>query len=117
MLGQFLSFKGYPCYAWVFPAMFILMVMGAFYVKFYFDLPKVTKRMFSLAAGVYVGGGLVMEMVGGRYSHVFGDNNAGFALLATVEESMEFVGIIILIYALIVYVKEHIGKVEIEIND
>lgn len=70
------------------------------YFKFFRDLPKKSQSLFLLAATFYVGGALGMEMVSGilikylRWTAVLG---------VVIEESLEMIGIVTFIYALLAY--------------
>ena len=54
-------------FAWVIIAipLFILFVIA--YLRFFFHLPRKTKILFALAAGLYVGGAIGFELIGAGY--------------------------------------------------
>ncbi|MCP4292082.1 MAG: hypothetical protein GY780_09660 [bacterium] len=92
-------------YAWVIPALFLVAGFGVFFLKFLFRLPIQTRKMFVLAAALFVGGAIGMELVGGGFDEAHGYDNLSYNLISTVEESMEMVGLIVFIRALF----EHLG--------
>ena len=47
-----------------------------------------------------------MEMLGGRSAASHGSDNFVFSMLATAEEALEMIGIILFIYALLNYLEE-----------
>ena len=91
-------------FAWVIIAipLFILFVIA--YLRFFFHLPRKTKILFALAAGLYVGGAIGFELIGAGYVSQYGKQNMTYIIIASIEESMEVAGLLILIYALLDYV-------------
>jgi hypothetical protein len=59
--------------------------------------------MLILAGAIYVGGALGMEMAAGVYDERHGYNTATTAVLSTIEETMEMVGLVVFIHALMQY--------------
>lgn len=93
-------------FAWVVPIGIVIIILGFFFISFLKDLPKTTRRMFVLAAVLYVSGAVGMEMLSGRYAASHGSDNFVFSMLATAEEALEMIGIILFIYALLNYLEE-----------
>ena len=58
------------------------------------------------AVAVYCSGALGMELVDGVYSHVYGEDNLGYASLTTVEELLEMLGVSLLVGAFLVHLRE-----------
>lgn len=106
-----LQLNGFFRFAWVIPAMMLLVVIGFIYRKFLVALPKKIKRLFLLASAVYITGGLVMEMIGGKYLQITAleipipDNSGllgmGMVLILAAEEMLEMCGVAIFIYTLL----------------
>jgi hypothetical protein len=69
---------------------------------------------FVLAGVVYVTGVLGMEMAGGRYlelTHQFArDKSPLYVLLSTAEETLEMAGLVLLVFALLSLLEEHISS-------
>lgn len=66
-----------------------------------------TTRGLLLAAALYVGGAIGLEMASGYYISRTGMNhNLTVALLATVEEFLEMSGVVVLIHAIL----SHLGQ-------
>lgn len=84
-------------FAWVVPAMVLLVVFAAVYLPFWYRLPEPTRTGFAVAGVVYVGGALGMEMVGAYLLTTFG---AGIAtgLTVLVEEGAEMVGSLLFLH-------------------
>jgi len=90
-------------FGWViFGAAFVLVV-GLAYLRFLIALPRRTAVLVTLAATLHVGGAIGLELVGGSLASSGGKDNAGFLLVATVEEALEMSGQIVLGYALLRY--------------
>ena len=53
-----------------------------------------------------------MEMLGGYLTYTTGNNdNLSYAILLTIEESLEMLGIVVFIHGLISYIKTYLGGV------
>lgn len=90
-------------FAWVVPAIPVVIVAAAAFVPFLAHLEARTRRLIVVAGVCYVGGALGLEMVEGWYLF---DVNAGersfaYSLLVGVEELLEMSGIALLIHALL----------------
>lgn len=101
---------------WVIPGAAFVIWFGKKFWKFVNHLPKRARRHFISAAIVYVGGALVMEMIGSYYAEAVGRRNIVYFLMTTVEEMMEMVGIIILIYGLLVYLEKWMQAFQIQVH-
>ena len=80
-------------------ATFALVVAIAF-LRFVLALDPGLRRQVMLAGALYVGGALGVELWGASYASVHGLDNVGFMLIATVEETLEMLGQIVLAHAL-----------------
>lgn len=52
---------------------------------------------------MYLGGTLGIELVGGYYGNFYSQENMTYALISTIEEGLEMLGIAVFIYALLSY--------------
>lgn len=91
-------------YAWVIPALAIVLVLAAYFLGFVLRLPARTRFAFILAAVLYVGGALGFEMFEGRLDELYGERNLAYMALVTVEEGLEMAGVIVFIDALLRYI-------------
>lgn len=89
---------------WVIPGIIVVIIFVRQYWKFTVNLPKKSRSHFMLAAMLYIGGSLGMEMVGSYYAELEGQQHLTYALMATLEEVMEMSGIIVFIYGLLFYI-------------
>ena len=94
-------------FAWVFPAMLIVLVLGALFLRFLLQLPNRTKVLFVLAIGIFLSGALGIEMLSADYlAQVQAENFTYRGVLVLFEEGLEMLGVATLIYALLSYVSE-----------
>ncbi|MEH2007053.1 hypothetical protein [Nostoc sp.] len=100
---------------WVIPGAVLVGVFAFKYFKFLLHLPLKTRYLFLIAAVVYVGGGLGMEMVGGLLRVDFGRRTLITLIGIIVEEFMEMVGIVIFIYALLAYLSRLKESIQLKI--
>lgn len=84
---------------WVIPGAVIVALLAAVYAPLVRALPPVTRRRFVVAAVLYVGGALVMELPLGWWVERAGEDNLGYALIDAVEELLELGGAAIFLLA------------------
>ncbi|MCU0546706.1 MAG: hypothetical protein MUE44_31845 [Oscillatoriaceae cyanobacterium Prado104] len=112
-LRKALNLGGLFYFIWVIPGAIFVAVIGLSYIKFLKHLPRQTRNLFLLAASIYVGGALGMEMICGYYADAVGQRNLIYGLLASVEEILEMIGAIIFIYALLSYIGSHRENIDL----
>lgn len=112
-----LGTRGILYFAWVIPYGLLVAFLGLRFLKFLTQLPTKTRRSFFLAAFLYLGGALGMEMIAGQYTTFYGQDNLTYALLTTIEEALEMSGVLVFIYALLVYLRRYIQAIEINIRN
>ncbi len=101
---------------WVIPGTVFVLWFARKYWKFSFHLPYQSRQHFFLAAFLYVGGALIMEMVGSYIAEAQGQQNLLYAMTATLEEIMEMTGLIVFIYGLLCYLRRWSDKLDLEIT-
>lgn len=92
--------RGVFYFSWVIPAFFVVAAIAIAYIPFFLHLPRKTALMFCLAGSLYVGGALGMELVGGYFADKYGYNHPAYILSATIEESLEIIGLLIFLATL-----------------
>ena len=95
---------GFFYFTWVIFAIPLVLVLALFFLRFLLRLPASTRFAFLIAVTLYIGGVIVLEMIGGRFAELHGTRNLRWSVLATVEECLEMAGVIIFIWALLVYI-------------
>jgi hypothetical protein len=116
-LRSALDAGGLLYFTWVIPGAAFVLLFVAAYLGFLADLPAKTRRGFLVAGTTFVGGALGMEMVGGRFAESYGVQNMRYQMIATVEELLEMLGIVVFIYALMSYMDTHVGEVQVHIGE
>jgi hypothetical protein len=104
-------------FSWVIPAIVVVIVLGMIFLRFLLRLPARTRRAFLIAATLYIGGAIGGELMEGRYRALNGDvEDFNFSMLATVEESLEMAGVIVLIHALLRFIALKYKEVQFRID-
>ena len=115
-ISQALNLPWFLHSMWVIPGTIFVVWFGKRYSKFVRHLPAESKRHFVIAACTYVGGALVMEMIGSHFAESIGQQHIVYALIATVEELLEMTGITIFIYALLFYLYRWSDRLNLQID-
>jgi len=104
-------------FAWVIPAIGGAIILTLSYKGFLQHLPPPTRLSFLVAGSLYLGGAIGVEMLSARHFELFGPKNLRYALFFHIEESMEMVGIILFIYALLRYIEDQYGRITLLVGD
>lgn len=70
-----------------------------------------------LAGFLYVGGALGMEAVASYLNYEIGERGLYFAVLTTIEESMEMFGLLVFLYALLYYSNSELGRMSLSFGN
>lgn len=104
-------------YAWVVPGILFVLVLGLFFLKFLLHLPARTRFLFCAAAFLYLGGAIVLELVGNHYALSNGTESWSYIASAHLEEGLEMTGMVVFIFALLRYLAETYGEMRFQFND
>jgi hypothetical protein len=116
-LRDALDAGGVLYFAWVLPYAVGVIVLAALTAPLLLRLPWAHVGLLVTAGAVYLTGAVGMEMLGAqRYEVVADTRDATYATLTTVEEVLELVGLIILIYALLRMIEEALGPIMVTIH-
>lgn len=119
-LKEKLQTTGFLYFAWVIPGAIFAFICLLVFLRFLSALPAKTRRLFLIAGTVYVGGALGMELVGASYAYLHFAHlqykDMTYAIITTIEETLEMLGIIIFIYALLDYIASYLKGVSLRIN-
>lgn len=102
--------------AWVIPGMIFVAWFVRRYSKFVRHLPAKSRQHFIFAAYIYIGGALIMEMIGSYIAESLSQQNIIYVLTTSVEECLEMTGIVMLIYALLYYLGQWIHQLDLQIE-
>jgi hypothetical protein len=101
---------------WVIPGFMIVLACGLFFLRFLRQLPAKTRLGLLTAAVLYVGGAIGVELLGNAYAEIHGRLNLAYSMIATVEESLEMSGAIVLIYTLLAHIAEAYHVVSFQLD-
>jgi hypothetical protein len=98
-------------FAWVIPGIALVFILALLFLRFLLHLPATARLRFLMAATLYIGGAIGVELVGGRYAELHGMQNWTYSMIVTVEESLEMAGLIVFIWALLKYCADNYKEV------
>lgn len=99
--------SSYFSFSWVAPAIVLVLIIVTLFFRFWLSLPNKIKLLFALSAVIFVSGAIGVEMFSADYSHTYGRSNFMYrGVLALIEEGMEKLGITLLVFSLLEYIKD-----------
>lgn len=113
-----LNTSGFLYLAWVIPAAIFVLIVFLVFLRFLAALPAKTRRLFLVAGAIYVGGAIGMELLNAPYWEFYGSEpqDMAYVTIATIEEFLEMLGIVVFIYALLSYISMHMKGVSLRVN-
>jgi hypothetical protein len=90
-------------FPWVIPGIALVSVLGLYFLRFLLHLPATTRLRFLMAATIFIGGAIGVELIGSSHAELHGYENWTYSMIATLEESLEMAGLIVFIWALLNY--------------
>jgi hypothetical protein len=103
-------------FAWVIPYGVAVLLLGFLYIPFLIRLPRRTAIIFVISGTLFVGGAIGVELIGGHHSEIYGQNNITYAMIVTLEELLEKVGIATFIYGILDYTTRRFGSIQANIS-
>jgi hypothetical protein len=103
---------------------FIWIIPGSLFVLFFFlkyfgflkTLPMKTRSLMIFAGGIFVAGAIGVEMIGAWYTDLFGYHaDLTYALITTVEEVLEMLSVLMLLYTLLSYLGDQAQALQIKV--
>lgn len=101
-------------FAWVIPAIGLIVILTPFLIKFVTRLPKKTRLFFIIAAFLYLSGSIGIELIGGRHTELYGQEDIKYYIIVTIEEILELSGLIIFNFGLLDYIRNNFKALEFE---
>lgn len=92
------------------------IVLVALFGRFFLHLPRRTRLLFGIGLVTYLIGVLASDAVGDYLRSAFGVESLLYIVILTLEEALEMIGVLILIYALLDYIRTFVGSVRIEVR-
>jgi hypothetical protein len=117
--------EGFLMYPWVVVAVPFVLVVGGVYLRFLWKLPPRTRWLFILGAALFLGGAVGLEMVGANlewnlrgaggamWPRDVRENPFSWQLLATAEELLEMLGIVVILYGILDYLRAQFGEIRL----
>lgn len=115
-LRSALNASGVFYFAWVIPGAIFTLICLLGFSRFLIHLPAKTRRLFLIAGSIFIGGALGMELVGGYYSNFYTEHSMTYAIIVTIEESLEMLGIAVFIYALLSYISSYMKGLSLQVT-
>lgn len=103
-------------FAWVVPALGLIVALAIYFLPFVLRLPRRTAIVFLVAAAIYLGGAIGVELIEGKYREANGTDLL-FHLMVSLEEGMEMLGALVFIQALLGYIRGHHMPMQIALRD
>lgn len=102
---------------WTIFVMPIIFLIGLFYIKFFFSLPKKQRRLFLIGIVLFLSGAIATELVNSWIWDTMGRDMEAipYILSTTVEETLEKLGVTVFIYALLDYL-EQLGNINVKFD-
>ncbi|HMV28407.1 MAG TPA: hypothetical protein PKJ84_13920 [Anaerolineales bacterium] len=97
-------------FAWIIPGMAAIALFGFAFLTFFLHLDKKFKLLFFFSLAVYISGVIGGEMVSGYFAANLGQKNFTYAVVASLEESVEMFGCGLIIYSLLEYIKHYLPE-------
>lgn len=117
-MRDFLDASGPLYFAWVIPAFFAVLIVAAVYFRFLLHLDPRTRRLVFTSACLFVTGAIGLEMVAGVVFTIGdGVNSLAHTISQSVEESLEMLGVLVFIYAMLDYIGSNYGSITVRLED
>jgi hypothetical protein len=113
-LREQLGAGGLLYFTWVIPGAIFIAFIGVGYLRFFVNLPRRTQQLLVLAGATFVCGAIGVEMLSGAQADSFGEQNFDYAMIVTLEELLEMLGVVVLIRCLLEYLETHVGKLQLQ---
>lgn len=102
--------EGIFYFAWIIPGIAAVALFGFAFLTFFLHLDTKFKLLFFFSLAVYLGGVIGGEMVSGYFAANLGIKNYTYAVVASLEESVEMIGCSLIIYSLLEYIKHYLPE-------
>lgn len=101
------STSGFLEFGWIILGIPLVILFGIVYLRFWLRLSSPTQLLFAIAGLLYVGGAIGIESISANQYSIDGGSSFLYLAIATLEELCEMLGVVVLIYALLDYLKRH----------
>ncbi|MCI5143186.1 MAG: hypothetical protein D3909_15955 [Candidatus Electrothrix sp. ATG1] len=91
-------------------------ILGLLYFRFLFCLPRKTFVLFICSAVIFLTGAGFFDMLGGKEAELHGYYSITYTVLYTIEEFLEMIGVVLLIYTLLDYIEQQYGHLNFSLE-
>lgn len=98
--------SGFLYYSWFIVYGLLFVLLSALYLRFYLLLPRKIKLLLFVAATFFLSGAIGFEAIGASIAAQSGEVSLGYSLVTVAEETCELIGTSILIYCLLVRLRQ-----------
>lgn len=91
--------------AWVLAGVLFAVIVFLVFWRFLQHLPLATRTLFLIAGALYIAGTIGLEALGGQYIAHHIKRTLIYSMMVAVEEGLEMVGIVVFLYALMLYME------------
>ncbi len=98
-------------YAWVIPYAVFALAIAFIFLKFLMRLPRKTAVLFTVAGVIFVIGAIGLELLNSYFFYNEGEESLGLHIAFTLEELFEMLSIALFVYAILDYIKTHMGGI------
>lgn len=108
-----LEASGLLYFPWIIPYSILMIILGLLYFSFMLSLPRKTGVLLILSAIIFLTGAAGFDMLGGREAELHGYYSITYTVLYTIEEFLEMIGVVLLIYTLLDYIEQQYGHLNL----
>ena len=105
--------SGVLYFPWIIPYGLATGLVALIYWPWLIHLPKETQKNFIIAGVVFLAGAIGMEMIGAHHADLYDVYDWRYTISYTVEETLEMLGIVLFIRALMDYINQNIQQITI----
>ena len=102
-------------FPWVVPALVFVGIVGVCYIPFLTKIDRRTAKLFLAAGAVYVMGAVGMEIIAGPLAEKYGLFSTPHMICEAIEETLEMLGIVIFIYALLDHLERCVKPIRFQV--
>jgi hypothetical protein len=94
-----------------------LLVVVLLFARWFIALPRQWRIWFAVGSAIYLAGVFGSDAVGDYLAPAAGEASLPYILVLTLEEALEMTGVLIIIVALLEYVRTFVGPVTVAVRD
>jgi hypothetical protein len=98
---NFVDATGYLFYPWVISYSIFVLILGLFYIRFFWRMESKVFWSFMISAAIFLSGAIGFELLGANESSIHGTDTILYSIYYTIEETLEMFGVIYLIKILL----------------